>query len=726
MPQVILEAGNVSLVSTWTSHSTPYDFWGYTTPTQAWSSRDFDLSCIPIGATIQSAVLTADRSGAGNLYIASYNNSRVDLTAQAVAGEILHVTFSFRATGGTGVGNNVTHSATGRANNIKLTIDYTPPYTCVTAPTSIYLAKTTVAPSESGTLQWNGAQDGVRNPVDHYEVHRSDSANGTYMLLGSTSSTSYPVVAKGSAGTYYYKIKSIGSINGYDSGLSNVYASLTTLITAPTAPVTLSVSPTATHPGRHALLQWRDAQPGDNNPIIGYTVFSATSPDGQYTALGSTSDTQLQVIAPNNNGASAYYKVVSIGQYSQSAFVAQYATLTTDYNLGTSDFTVLDSVEAGSALITALHGVALDHLHTVMYSFGAKSSTYTLGENEITHSFTPPLDWVEEIPNAINGTLVVSVETADGGIVNKAITLYVPDAIVPNVTGGTASPISNTVPSIWDVYVAGYSKAEISLNTPVQGVFGSTIVSYAIEIGMQKKTSTSLPISIISDFLVAGTTSAKVYATDTRGRTGVQMLQLIVHPYEVPAMTKTSTRRCLQDGTPDDEGTYGVAYGVISVASCNGNNTAFCTMQYKLPTDTIWSEPIAMPSQVAIPFGEGVFLLSEQYVIRYTVTDALGSVAIYTDTLPRAQWVIHMKDGGLGVAIGGIAIEDNLFDVYLPMRIRNGISGITYDMMEDELHYDMITGALCYEAIDNHPVFSFNSGTSILYINYEVPNANDV
>lgn len=97
-------------------------------------------------------------------------------------------------------------------------------YTKCTAPTTIWIDNTITIPGQHTTLHWSGARAGTNMSISGYDVFRSTNLSSGYTQIGSTTSTSYSVqspTARGS--TYYYKIRTRGSIQSYDSDLSTEY-----------------------------------------------------------------------------------------------------------------------------------------------------------------------------------------------------------------------------------------------------------------------------------------------------------------------------------------------------------------------------------------------------------------------------------------------------------------------------------------------------------------------
>lgn len=100
------------------------------------------------------------------------------------------------------------------------------------APTAVELSAAKAYPSTDLTLTWSGASPGANNPITEFYVYRATSEEGPYELFagiissqtgGNTIVESHATVGE----TYYYKMRTIGTISGYDSGDSSVVSVLT-------------------------------------------------------------------------------------------------------------------------------------------------------------------------------------------------------------------------------------------------------------------------------------------------------------------------------------------------------------------------------------------------------------------------------------------------------------------------------------------------------------------
>lgn len=196
-------------------------------------------------------------------------------------------------------------------------------FASVGAPKTVDLSATNLAPGGSTDLNWYGATAGTNNAITGYEVYRADNADGPYTLLATVTSASAMGVLKVSApatngAAYYYKVKTIGTLDGYDSDLSSSYAMLACTYSTPTAPTVVVDGSTTVYayPGDIVVLRWSGASAGANNEITGYSILR----DG--VELVSLSDPEIlsySVAAHSAAGKAYVYTVVTKGTYSNSA-----------------------------------------------------------------------------------------------------------------------------------------------------------------------------------------------------------------------------------------------------------------------------------------------------------------------------------------------------------------------------------------------------------------------
>lgn len=666
MAVLTLTGRNVTLTSTWRYYGNGVPF--FTDPTTEYDALTFDLSGIPEGAEIQSAYVSASRWGSGAIRTMNgVDADRAEINPSNITpGGELRITFAYKANGRVGSGMSGTLSDTAGWNNITLSVTYEMPYTAPTAPTQLSVSKAMATPGESVILSWSGAKAGNNVPIIGYGVFRASSADGEYTLLTETNAETLnlSVSAPASAGSYFYKVMALGGVDGYNSALSSAYAQVSVAVTAPKAPSALSLSDSKQYPGGSAVLSFSGASAGENNEIRGYAMWQSSLADSGYEKANTLTSTaasgSFTVTAPQSG--SRYFKVQTLGKNMDGALSESYATLTADLS-GTSDFSLsTDTVDAGAQLIITLLSNT-DKDHDLIASIGEYSETIMTDAGQGTINFTPPLEWLNAMPDSEKAPVRLKLITHGAGTIEKTAFLRCPDDVVPIVSGAYAVRIDNDIPASWGVYVQGKSQADIHLDQEAVMAYGSPIVSYRMEGAGMTAESVALPFTLHTGLLNAGSIPIIISATDARGRTGSQQLILSVESYQEPGLKNIITQRCDALGEIQDEGVYALADAEEVVFSCGGNNIGRTIVSYRQQGSETWIEQGAL-SGGHLVFGGGQMDIGKNYEIRYIITDTLGGAMAYYDVITRAKPELHIRRGGGAWAFGGLADKLGALKVY--------------------------------------------------------------
>ena len=151
-------------------------------------------------------------------------------------------------------------------------------------------------------IKWNAVAN-----ASQYEVYRATTKSGTYTLLGTTTATHYTDNKAGSGYTYYYKVRAI----------SKVKSTANSVFSVPVAGICHCAKPTvkATYMGATGkpYIKWNAVANASK-----YEVYRATSKDGTYTLLGTTTATNY-TDNKAGTGYTYYYKVRAISKVKSSA-----------------------------------------------------------------------------------------------------------------------------------------------------------------------------------------------------------------------------------------------------------------------------------------------------------------------------------------------------------------------------------------------------------------------
>lgn len=683
MATLTLSASNVSLTSWWyekkrkvysgSNGAVGYEYYT-TTPSSESATRTFSFASIPVGSVIHSAVLNASRSqeacttGTMAGVRGSANSGAISVPAASITPEgSLNVAFAFQAAGRVSFSTGY-KSLSAVWTHITLTVEYTP-YTACGAPTQVALSKTEAVPEESVTLSWSGAKNGSSVSISGYEVWRAASAAGpfSFLLAVNASTLSAQVTAPGAPGSYHFKVKALGSVTGYDSGLSDATAAVSVNVTAPSAPGSVAVSPASLYPAGEATLSWAPSQGGDNNPVTGYAVYQSASAEGPFSYLKDATGASCAVTAPQSG--SVFFKVLARGQYLDGALSAASASLTADLS-GTSGFSLsAETVDAGTPLTLTL-STNLDKAHTLTASLGSFSQEIQSAAEAEEIVFTPPLSWLAAMPDSETAPLTLALHTAGAGTVIRQALLRCPDTVTPQGMAGTYVPVSQDVPAAWGVCLAGLSAVRVTLDTAASAPYGASVVRYAIDGPDIHAEGSSLPLEGVSETLAEGSHAYILSATDSRGRTGETLLTVPCLPYAAPALRNLLSLRADENGNEQDEGTRILCAAEAVYSSCGGHNAAACAVEYRRQGDTAWQTAGSLQNGTLL-FGGGLISLTDNWELRYTVTDGLGNGNVYYDIVTRAKWELHIGRGGGAWAFGGVADAAGALKVYGDIQADN-------------------------------------------------------
>lgn len=261
-------------------------------------------------------------------------------------------------------------------------------YTACSAPTTVTVSATGVAPGASVTLSWSGAKAGTNNAITAYQVYRATSANGSYSLLTTAATTASSGSANVAAPTangaaYYYKVLTVGTKSGYNSAQSSTYATLTCSFTAPSAPTTVTIGGATSAyalSGTTVTLEWSGASAGTNNAITGYNIYQ----NGELYVEGLASNVQSRAVPAHSTAGSSYsYTVVTRGTHANSAASTACVVYTYAHPAAPTSVTVSNtSPDAGTDVTLSWSGAAAGSYNAIanyqIYRAMSVTGTYSL------------------------------------------------------------------------------------------------------------------------------------------------------------------------------------------------------------------------------------------------------------------------------------------------------------------------------------------------------------
>ena len=338
-------------------------------------------------------------------------------------------------------------------------------------------------------------------------------------------------------------------------------------------------------------------------------------------------------------------------------------TATCVQNYSKSSASVTSSVEAGSASQVSFSNSNLANVyHKVTWTFGSNSHTATTSAGASSTSYTIPVSWLTNIPNATYGSASVSVTTyaTDGtnlGSDSYSFTITAPASIVPSLSV-SVSRIDNGVPAAWGVYVQG--KSGITLTATASGAQGSTISQYTISGGASYTQSSN--VFVISNISSSGSITYTIKVTDSRGRTASVNTTISVEAYAPPSFASTQAFRCTSGGVASDTGTYASVKASRTFTSISGKNSCTLAVQFGLSTGSAYSSATTLQNNTTAVIGGGTIDINASYKIRFTLTDALSTIEKIVN-LGTAAYTVFFRQGGNGVAFGKVSERENALEI---------------------------------------------------------------
>ncbi len=350
--------------------------------------------------------------------------------------------------------NSKSNSSSLTFNYVNVIVDYTLPYTACGAPSTVGLTATTIDAGISTTLSWSGASAGNSNAITGYQIYRSANG-GSFSLLqsvtsGSTSG-SITVTAHSTMGNYYtYKIITVGTISGYNSGYSGTVTLTSRVYTNCSAPSSVAVTLGTIDSGGSFTLSWSGAAGGTNNAIAGYQIFHSTN-NSTFTlaysvSSGATSGSKSFTLTSSDD-VTYYYKIYTIGtntSFNSVASATVSVSVLTYTNCTAPSSVIISSALAESNVTLTWSGAAAGRNNPIAhYKIRYQESVDNVNWGTVTDLTTTTSTYLSVSPSVTRGYykrfLVCAIGTKSGydsgyttgGTVRKNQIASAPSVIYP-------------------------------------------------------------------------------------------------------------------------------------------------------------------------------------------------------------------------------------------------------------------------------------------------------
>lgn len=339
---------------------------------------------------------------------------------------------------------------------------------------------------------------------------------------------------------------------------------------------------------------------GDNNR----TTISLT---GRVTGNGSFSLFFRKIANSAGSASNVYFSDISI---------------VVDYTNPLSTFTLNKStLDAGTTLGVTISRADSSYTHKVTYAFGTRAYTQTgVGTSA---SYTIPLAWLDQIPNAVSGTGSVTVETlnsagASMGSRSANFTLTAGTGVVPSAGTLTVA----LVDGLNGAYIQGHSKCKATLSGYAAGT-GATVAAVTITGNGDSANANTLTSSLLR---TAGTVTFTATVRDSRGRTASTTASIKVTAFTDVAITGKTVLRCASDGTEDRTGGKSAKLGCSYSYTAVTGNSVTVQVFWRVAGAAAWNEITGWDSTsgyTAVALVDSV-PLDARYEIRFLVVDVVS------------------------------------------------------------------------------------------------------
>ena len=256
------------------------------------------------------------------------------------------------------------------------------------------------------------------------------------------------------------------------------------------------------------------------------------------------------------------------------------------------------------------------------------------------------------------------------GTTTKTITVsFAAGALAPILTAGwAAAAVYNTGSAAagLSIYVQGFSKAQVSFDsTKISCRYGASVASYKI-----RCSGVTVSASPYRTPVLTGDAEIVCTVTDSRGQEASATLQVTVQPYAEPRLTEVTVFRCDSQGVAADDGQYYSAKGKGLYSPLSGQNSMTLTAAHKTTESASYGTEHRLQNDTALVIG--TISPDSSYLVRLTVTDALGNSAPVTVALATQKWAMKFRPGGMGVGFGKAPEHDNCLELPSGWVIRIG------------------------------------------------------
>ena len=340
-------------------------------------------------------------------------------------------------------------------------------------------------------------------------------------------------------------------------------------------------------------------------------------------------------------------------------------------------------MDGASAITLAISPKNTAYSHKVKWKTGGAEITQNIAAGTTSAILTIPLVWNSQHPNAASGAASCELETYNGatliGSVSYPFTVTVPSTIVP-----TALLAAEVVDDFNGLYLQRVSKAR--LITTAAGAYGSAIQQINVSGGGYSGVGSPYTTGVLQ---ASGTVTFTVQVVDSRGRAATDTVSVTVVAYSKPSISDIEIFRCLSDGAPSKNGTYGKAVMTYAAAAVTGNSITAATVKFREVGTETYSAKTNVPSgSGGAIFGNGTLGVTKSFDVVLEVTDTVGQTSTYYGTITYKLAVFDFRKDKAGIG----RVADPVKTLVLPEDW--GIKAGVFDFQQDKAGIGRMAGPL--------------------------------
>ena len=284
----------------------------------------------------------------------------------------------------------------------------------------------------------------------------------------------------------------------------------------------------------------------------------------------------------------------------------------------------------------------------------------TESTTDTSFKYSFPVDIITNFSNNANISLTVYCKNLVSNVeTTTTVYLKLPDSYVPTASLSIEDAMENKPEVLKDLWIK--NKSEVKGTITAEGVKGSTIKSYLSSISGFSQPYNTNPFTT-QPLTIAGSRTISSTITDSRDRKKTITQTINVIDYTKPTFASLVVKRCLQDGTLSESGTYAKVICKYSISPINNLNTM--SLNVKLNNGSIVNIPLTSYSGEVSKVAFSGISQANSYTITATLTDLFGNVS-QEFLLGVAYKTVSKRAGGKGITFGAVATEDG-FHNYMP------------------------------------------------------------